>query len=189
MQPTSQPSAGRKRWWIAGIAAVGAAITLPLFSSQVLADDDHEEREAPRSERRESERRPAAKTALAAMPKAYQAECASCHMAFEPRFLPAASWQRMMNTLDKHYGTDASIDAASVKTISTWLQANAGSSRRLGTPPEDRITRTRWFARKHEDIAPAVYKRAAIQSAAHCMACHAGAERGDFDDDKVRIPK
>ena len=91
MQPTSQPSAGRKRWWIAGIAAVGAAITLPLFSSQVLADDDHEEREAPRSERRESERRPAAKTALAAMPKAYQAECASCHMAFEPRFLPAAS--------------------------------------------------------------------------------------------------
>ena len=42
MQPTSQPSAGRKRWWIAGIAAVGAAITLPLFSSQVLADDDHD---------------------------------------------------------------------------------------------------------------------------------------------------
>ena len=52
MKPTSQSSSSRKRWWIAGIAALGAAITLPLFSSQVLADDDHEERETPRSERR-----------------------------------------------------------------------------------------------------------------------------------------
>lgn len=189
MQPTSQPSAVRKRWWIAGIAAAGAAITLPLFSSQVLADDDHEEREAPRSERRESERRPAAKTALAAMPKAYQAECASCHMAFEPRFLPAASWQRMMNTLDKHYGTDASIDAASVKTISTWLQANAGSSRRLGTPPEDRITRTRWFLHEHDEIPASTFKRAKIGSPANCMACHTGADKGNYDEDSVRIPR
>ena len=97
-----------------------------------------------------------------------------------------------MGGLNQHYGSDASLDAATVQQLSTWLQTHAGTYKRARAeepPPEDRITRTRWFARKHEDIAPAVYKRAAIQSAAHCMACHAGAERGDFDDDKVRIPK
>ena len=126
------------------------------------------------------------------MPKAYVQECAGCHMAYPPGLLPAASWQRMMGGLDKHYGTDASLDAATVQQLSTWLQANAGTTQRAraeGPPPEDRITRTRWFARKHEDIAPNVYKRPAIKSAANCMACHTGAERGDFDDDNVRIPK
>ena len=126
------------------------------------------------------------------VPKAYVQECASCHMAYPPGLLPAASWQRLMGGLNQHYGSDASLDAATVQQLSTWLQTHAGTYQRARAeepPPEDRITRTRWFARKHEDIAPAVYKRAAIQSAAHCMACHAGAERGDFDDDKVRIPK
>ena len=126
------------------------------------------------------------------VPKASVQECASCHMAYPPGLLPAASWQRLMGGLNQHYGSDASLDAATVQQLSTWLQTHAGTYKRARAeepPPEDRITRTRWFARKHEDIAPAVYKRAAIQSAAHCMACHAGAERGDFDDDKVRIPK
>ncbi len=126
------------------------------------------------------------------VPKAYTQECAGCHMAYPPGLLQAASWQRMMGGLDKHYGSDASLDAATVEQLSAWLQANAGTYKRAraeGPPPEDRITRTRWFARKHEDIAPAVYKRPAIKSAANCMACHSGAERGDFDDDNARIPK
>jgi mono/diheme cytochrome c family protein len=190
MQTTPTSSTGRKRWWIAGITVLAAAVTLPLFSSQVLADDDHEERSSQRSERRESERRPSANSVRVGMPKAYQSECASCHMAYEPRFLPAASWQRMMNTLDKHYGTDASIDAATAKTISTWLQANAGSSNRLGsTPPEDRITRTRWFLHEHDEIPASTLKRPKIGSAANCMACHTGADKGNYDEDSVRIPR
>lgn len=189
MHTTSPSSTGRKRWWIASAAALGAAVAVPLFSSQVLADEDHEKRESPRSERREPERRPAAASVRVAMPKAYQTECASCHMAYEPRFLPAASWQRVMNTLDKHYGTDASLDAASVKTISTWLQANAGNASRLGTPPEDRITRSRWFLREHDEIPAATFKRPRIGSAANCMACHTGADKGNYDEDSVRIPR
>jgi len=56
-------------------------------------------------------------------------------------------------------------------------------------PPEDRITRSAWFIRQHDDINAAVWKRASIKSASNCMACHAGADQGDFDEDRVRIPK
>ena len=57
----------------------------------------------------------------------YQQECAACHMAYPPGLLPAASWQRLMGSLDKHFGTDASLDAASVREISGWLKSNAGT--------------------------------------------------------------
>ncbi len=128
----------------------------------------------------------------AQVPKAYTQECAGCHMAFPPGLLPAASWRRMMNSLEQHYGSDASLEPAVVKELSDWLQANAAQGRRAradSAPPEDRITRTRWFVREHREIAPSVFRRQSIKSAANCMACHADAERGDFDDDGVRIPK
>jgi mono/diheme cytochrome c family protein len=124
-----------------------------------------------------------------ALPR-YMQECAACHMAYPPALLPAASWQRIMNGLDKHYGTDASLDAASVREIGTWLQANAGTYKRVREePPQDRITQSNWFARKHREVAPDVFKRASIKSASNCMACHSRADRGDFDDDHIRIPK
>ncbi len=145
------------------------AVTLPLSSR---ADDDEA-------------RMPAQ------VPKAYVQECAGCHIAYPPGLLPAASWRRMMGGLEQHYGSDASLDAATVAELSAWLQANAAGDRRrrAEAPPEDRITRTRWFVREHDEIAPAVYRRASIKSAANCMACHPGAERGDFDEDRVRIPR
>ena len=123
------------------------------------------------------------------VPKAYIAECAACHTAYAPGLLPARSWQRIMGGLDKHYGTDASLDEATVKQLSTWLQANAGTYKRVNEePPQDRLTRSAWFERKHDDIPPSVWKHAAIKSAANCGACHTGADRGDFDDDNVRLP-
>ena len=126
------------------------------------------------------------------VPKAYVQECASCHMAYPPGLLPAASWQRLMGRLNQHYGSDASLDAATVQQLSTWLQTHAGTYKRARAeepPPEDRITRSAWFERKHREVEPAVWKRAAVGSPANCMACHTRADQGDFDDDRVRIPK
>ena len=51
------------------------------------------------------------------MPAAYTQECASCHTAYAPAVLPARSWQRIMSSLDRHYGTDASLDAATLRQI------------------------------------------------------------------------
>ena len=123
------------------------------------------------------------------LPK-YQQECAACHLAYPPGMLPAASWKRVMANLPRHYGTDASLDPATVKELSNWLGANAGSYQRVSEePPQDRITTSSWFERKHREVAPQVWKRAAIGSRANCAACHTGADKGDFDDDNIRIPK
>ena len=51
-------------------------------------------------------------------PKAYVQECASCHVAYPPGMLPAASWARLMSGLGQHFGTDASFDPQEVKRLS-----------------------------------------------------------------------
>ena len=119
----------------------------------------------------------------------YKQECAACHMAYQPGLLPAKSWTRIMGGLDKHYGSDASLDAAAVQQISRWLQSEAGTYKRVAeAPPEDRITRSAWLVSKHRKLDPQVWKHASVKSAANCAACHTGAERGDFDDDGVKMP-
>ena len=123
------------------------------------------------------------------VPPAYTQECGSCHTAFAPAMLPARSWQRILAGLGHHYGTDASLDAATVGQIGAWLQAHAGSYEQVReAPPQDRITRSAWFVRKHREIDPSVWKLASVKSAANCSACHAGADRGDYDDDHVKLP-
>jgi Dihaem cytochrome c len=123
------------------------------------------------------------------VPPIYTQECASCHIAFSPGLLPAASWQRLMSGLDRHYGSDASLDANAARTIENWLVAHGGTYKRVReTPPEDRITRSAWFERKHRKISANTWQLASVKSAANCAACHSGAEQGDFDDDRLRMP-
>jgi len=120
----------------------------------------------------------------------YQQECAACHLAYPPALLPAASWQRLMSNLPRHFGTAASLDAAATQEISAWLAANAGTTRR---PREarlpDRITTSAWFVREHDEVPAAAWKRPAVKSAANCAACHTRADQGDFDEHNVRIPR
>jgi hypothetical protein len=120
----------------------------------------------------------------------YQQECASCHTAYPPGLLPAGSWQRIMDSLGQHYGVNASLDAPTAHEISQWLRANAATFKRAREmPPNDRITRAAWFARKHHEIAGDVWKRASVRTPANCTACHGRAEHGSFSEHEVRVPK
>lgn len=120
----------------------------------------------------------------------YQQECATCHMAYPPGLLPAPSWRRLMSELPHHFGSDASLDAATTQAISAWLEENAGTSRRLReAAAPDRITTSAWFRRQHDEVPAAVWKRASVNSAANCAACHPRAEQGDFNEHAVRIPR
>ena len=88
----------------------------------------------------------------------YRQECSACHVAYPPGMLPAASWQRVMGNLQNHYGTDASLDAATIQALSGWLKAHAGTYKRVSAPPpEDRITRSAWFIREHDEVAADVW--------------------------------
>lgn len=138
---------------------------------------------------------PAARADRVEMPqlKAYQQECASCHIAYPPGLLPAASWQRLMTHLPQHFGTDASLDAETLKTLSGWLQAHAGSFKKVArdpaSPPDDRISKAPWFVREHREVDAATWKRKAIGSASNCAACHRGAAEGRFGEREIEIPR
>jgi hypothetical protein len=120
----------------------------------------------------------------------YQQECQSCHAAYPPSLMPAASWSRILGNLPKHFGTDASLDPATVKEIFGWVNAHAGTYRRVSEePPQDRITRTAWFVREHREVSASTWKLPAVRSAANCGACHTQADKGDFNEHNIRIPR
>jgi nitrate/TMAO reductase-like tetraheme cytochrome c subunit len=52
-----------------------------------------------------------------------------------------------------------------------------------------RITETRWFVKKHDEVPRTTWTRKSVGSAANCAACHRQAEKGLFDEDTVSIPK
>ncbi len=131
------------------------------------------------------------KPVLPSQPNAlWQQECGSCHVAYAPGLLPAASWRKVMSGLDKHFGSDASLTPKENSAISEFLVANASNRWRAPTTPL-RITETAWFQSKHDshEIRSDVWKRASIKSPANCAACHPGAAKGDFEEDRIRIPR
>ncbi|MDP2679025.1 MAG: diheme cytochrome c [Rhodoferax sp.] len=125
-----------------------------------------------------------------AAPAQFQQECASCHMAYPAGLLPAGSWQHLMANLSQHFGSDASLDAASATVITQYLSSNAGTYKRVNEmPPQDRITQSFWFARKHDKhVDASTWARPSIGSRSNCVACHQGAEQGNFNEHSVRIP-
>lgn len=123
------------------------------------------------------------------LPK-YQQECGSCHTAYSPALLPAASWGRIMGNLSQHFDSDASLDTATLKELSGWIKTHAGTYKRVREePPQDRITRSAWFVREHNEVSSATWKLAAVKSAANCGACHTQADTGDFRERNIRIPR
>ncbi|MEP7329917.1 MAG: diheme cytochrome c [Betaproteobacteria bacterium] len=127
---------------------------------------------------------------LVATNAAWQAECSSCHLAYPPRFLTAQSWQTIMKDLDRHFGVDASVDANAFANIGAFLEANAGRNggKRIDSSAL-RITESQWFRQKHARIAVTVWNRADVRSPANCGACHLEADRGDFRERNVRLPR
>ena len=120
----------------------------------------------------------------------WQQECGSCHLAFPPGLLPAASWRKMMTGLDTHFGTDASLTPAQTSEITTFLVKNESNRWSANTAPL-RITESAWFKSNHNEreVAPAIWKRASVKSPSNCVACHAGADKGNFDEHSIKIPK
>lgn len=117
-------------------------------------------------------------------------ECGACHVAYPPRFLPAESWRAIMTGLDKHFGSNASLDAADVNEITAFLEKNAGTTmHEVSGKPTLRITETRSFKSEHREVAAYVWKLPKVKSPANCGACHTKAESGDFSEHNVRIPR
>lgn len=122
-------------------------------------------------------------------PASYEAGCASCHMAYPPALLSQQSWKNVMSSLSKHFGTDASVDPKIQAELTHWLVKNATTRQKYSeTAPENRITKTSWFIRKHDEVRSEVWKRASIKSPSNCGACHIDAANGIFSEKNIKIP-
>lgn len=105
----------------------------------------------------------------------WRSECGSCHVAYPPQLLAAPAWRRIMTGLDRHFGVDASLDAAAAAEIAAFLESNSGrrEARTL------RITETAWFRHEHDEV----------RAGPDCEACHTRAAQGDFSERSLRNPK
>lgn len=136
----------------------------------------------------------------------YGKECGACHMAYQPGLLPARDWASLMTpqALAEHYGDDATLGDGPRQEIAGYLAGNAadrsGSTRahafaagagatagQGGALP--RITQTRYFLRKHDEIPDRlVTGNPKVGSFAQCNNCHRGAADGVFNEHQVDIP-
>jgi Dihaem cytochrome c len=126
---------------------------------------------------------------FAATNPVWREQCGSCHIPYPPALLPAASWRALMVHLDHHFGVNVKVAASKAKTITAFLEANAGRAQPPGAPAPLRITETSWFAYEHDDVPTSKWTSTAVKSAAHCPACHARAARGDFSKRTLKMPR
>jgi cytochrome b len=128
----------------------------------------------------------------------YKKECGACHYAFNPSLLPAASWAGLMTGLHEHFGEDASLDGATIRSLMVWLVSNAAetfdtesANRFRIVAPDDpyRVSSTPYWVRKHAGISPDVFLRKSVRSKVNCHACHRDAETGRYDDQAIAIPE
>lgn len=120
----------------------------------------------------------------------WKSECGSCHIPYPARLLPASSWKAMMSGLDRHFGSDASLDAASTAEILAFLEKNASRRKvEASARPQLRITETRWFQSEHDEVPTRLWKDPRVKNSANCAACHTGAENGDFNEHNIRMPR
>ena len=117
-------------------------------------------------------------------------ECGECHMAFQPAFLPARSWAKIMDNLSDHFGEDASLSPEKTAHIRKYLTANAADRRwrskmmrgvRKDWTPV-RITSLPYWKHEHEEeVSPAAWKDPKVGSKANCKACHRYADTGIYE--------
>ena len=129
----------------------------------------------------------------------YEKECGSCHMAYPAAALPQRSWQKIMATLDEHFGDSAELDEETHNAIAQYLNsfdAKETTSRNLKKLQKDlqnnntpvRITELPYFKHKHNGIPDIVKKNPKVGSLSQCNHCHRDALTGGFDKYEIFIP-
>jgi len=133
--------------------------------------------------------------------KTYLKECGSCHFAYSPGLLPAASWARIMSQPDKHFGDNIKLDATTSEAISRYLADNAADkSPYLGSQilvekinpksPPVRVMSVPRLRDKHYVMKEVIAKNGNIKVRTfhNCDGCHQAAAKGDFGYAELVVP-
>lgn len=122
-------------------------------------------------------------------PDFYQSACGECHLAYAPKHLPAASWERVLVGLNEHFGSDASLTPAELAPVRSYLVSGARKPKNTDPDPAVlRITESRWWVRQHDGIRAQRWIHPRIASRSACESCHVNAAtEGRYG--RVKIPK
>ena len=115
-------------------------------------------------------------------------ECSACHLAYPAAMLPSTSWQKLMASLESHFGEDASLDDESVSAITRYFTSNAADSTWTGNRFSRgqindwpiRITETDFWLREHKNQTFIEPTNSETINQSDCAACHEGAAKGNF---------
>jgi hypothetical protein len=131
----------------------------------------------------------------------YIKECGTCHFAFSPGLLPARSWVRMMGRLDRHFGENVSLDAATRGRLQDYLAKNAadvsayeGSKTFMERVDANATPRRLWevplFKEMHTVMVEVIgtKQKVKVKTLTNCNACHQKAADGSFGNDELYIP-
>lgn len=132
----------------------------------------------------------------------YREECGSCHFAYQPGWLPEASWKKLMDAkaLESHFKENAELDEDTRKKLLAFLVENSAEKTRYkrsrkimaslaeGDAPL-RITETPYIKSKHKAVYDEVVSKSKkVKSLSYCDKCHQKAAQADFEEDTVYIP-
>ena len=117
----------------------------------------------------------------------WRSECGGCHVPYPPGLLAAADWRKLMSRLDRHFGSNASLDDGTRQDIQRFLERHASRSDRHASV-DGRITTSRWFRSEHREVSGATLRNIRIDSFSRCEACHTGAADGRYGEREIRLP-
>ncbi len=132
-------------------------------------------------------------SALPQVEPAYVKECGACHIPYPAQYLPKRSWERILGSLDKHFGENATLSPKALTPIKTYLDSHAADSA-AGNPrimrdvgvnimPLRIVEMPFWIHIHRKQIDRHAFDNPKIKNAGNCGACHRGAANGKFGDD------
>ena len=132
-------------------------------------------------------------SALPQVEPAYVKECGACHIPYPAQYLPKRSWERILGSLDKHFGENATLSPKALQPIKAYLDSHAADSA-AGNPrimrdvavnntPLRIVEMPFWIHIHHKQIERKAFDTPKVKNAGNCAACHKGAANGQFGDD------
>lgn len=123
-------------------------------------------------------------------PVVYHDECGSCHVAYPAALLQPAQWNAILDRLDRHFGVNASLDAAAAQQITAYLGAAARSlvAANATLPELPRISTQPWFLKEHRERSHGT-RAGNAKPMSDCAACHTRAELGDYSESSLRLTR
>ncbi len=138
---------------------------------------------------------------LAARDPTYVRECGSCHFAHSPGLLPARSWVRQMERMEKHFGETVRLPAEKRDHVQRYLVENAADrsayagSRTFMERVDPaaipyRLLDVPLYREMHAIIREVIDSkpRVKVRTLTNCNGCHQGAGDGSFGLSELVVP-